>query len=279
MKFLRSIIFAAFGAAALMGLGLSQAEAGGKPVFDAPYDVDVFVRGSFNAWGLGHEMKFDAAANEYVAYVELRTGGHFFKIASEDWATVDLGYADDGYVELGVPEPVQQVTFNDLFLEIATPGVYSFTLDVSDLANLTLLVEYARAGGDGAEQYTNQFTDVAFFFDCLGDANPLVASFSVRGTLHARQTPAGGEIYHDNQRLDGTAFDQFGREYRLHSTSQLVYNGKPNGSYTFGEGTHLMFKPMTDGPAVYIKYLYKVTIGPDGVVKREFGFYEDGCRE
>lgn len=278
MKFTRSIVLAAFGAAALLGMGVSRAEAAGKPVYDAPYDVEIFVRGSFNAWGLGHEMKFDAATNEYVAHVELTTGGHYFKIASEDWATVDLGYADDGYVELGVPEPVQRVTYNDLFLEIATPGVYSFTLDVSDLANLTVLVEYARPGGDGAERYTSQGTDVAYYFDCLADANPVVADITVRGTLHARQTLTGGEIYRDNQRIDGVGFDQLGREYRMHLTRPLVFNGKPNGSFTFGNGAQAVFQPLADGPTLYFKYLYKLTIAPDGAVKREFEFYEDGCR-
>lgn len=281
MRSLRSIMLAAFSAAALLGLGLPQADAGGKPVFEPPYEVDIFVRGSFNAWSLGHEMKFDAAANQYVADVELTTGGHYFKIASEDFATVDLGYADDGYVELGVPEPVQPVAYNDLFIEIATPGVYSFTLDVSDLGNLTVLIEYERRGGDGAEQYTSPapITDVPYFFDCLGAANPVIADISVRGTLHVRQTPAGGEIYHDNVRVDGVGFDQFGREYRMHLTSPLVFNGMPNGSLTFSTGARGIFKPLADGPVLYIKYLYKQTIGPDGVVKREFEFYEDGCRE
>jgi hypothetical protein len=281
MKSLKSLMLAAVSAAALLGLGLPQADAGGKPIFEPPYEVDIFVRGSFNAWSLGHEMKFDAAANQYVAYIELTTFGDYFKIASEDFATVDLGYADDGYVELGVPEPVQQVAFNDLFLQVATPGVYSFTLDVSDPSNLTLLVAYARRGGDGAEQYTNvePITDVPYFFDCLGAASPLVADISVRGTLHARQTPAGGEIYHDNQRVDGTGFDQFDREYRMHLTSPLIFNGMPNGSLTFSTGARGIFQPLADGPVLYIKYLYKLTIGPDGVVKREFEFYEDGCHE
>ena len=153
MKIFRSFGLATLGAVALLGFGLSQADAAGKPIYSPPYDVEVFVRGSFNNWGLGHEMKFDAVENEYVAYVELTPGGYEFKIASEDWLTVDLGYADDGIVQLGVPEPITSVIYSNLYLEVAEPGVYAFRFDVSDLDHLTVLVEYARKGGDGAEHW------------------------------------------------------------------------------------------------------------------------------
>ena len=65
----------------------------------------------------GSETKFDAAANEYVAVIELTTGGHYFKIASKDLAAVDPGLVDVGYVEIGIPEQVQQVAFNDLSID------------------------------------------------------------------------------------------------------------------------------------------------------------------
>jgi hypothetical protein len=56
-------------------------------------------------------MKFDAKGNTYVAQVELVPGGHELKISSEDWTTVDLG---------------------------AAAGVYSFTLDTSNMAALAV---------------------------------------------------------------------------------------------------------------------------------------------
>lgn len=278
MKFFRSFGVATLGAVALLGLGLSQAAAAKEPTYSPPYDVEVFVRGSFNNWGLGHEMKFDAVENEYVAYVELTPGGYEFKIASEDWLTVDLGYADDGIVQLSVPEPITSVIYGNLYLEIAEPGVYAFRFDVSDLDHLTVLVEYARKGGDGAEHYTFNYPGVAYFFDCLGDASPVIADIRIEGTMHLRVNPAGVANARDSQRIDGVAFDQLGREYRLHLMAPMFFTGKPNGSFAYSESYRGVFVAMDGGPSLYIKYVYKLMVDPTGEVKREFLFYEDGCR-
>jgi hypothetical protein len=263
---------------ALLGFGLSQAEAAGKPIYSPPYDVEVFVRGSFNGWALGHEMKFDATENEYVAYVELTPGAYEFKIASEDWLTVDLGSAGDGIVDLGVPEPVTRVNYNNLYLEVADPGVYAIRLDVSDLDNLTVLVEYARKGGDGAEHYTFYYTGVPYSFDCLGEASPVIADITVEGTLHERQNPAGGRHFRDSVRIDGVGFDQLGREYRLHLIAPIFYNGRPNGSFALTDTARAIFVAKDGGPNLYIRYVYKLMGDSSGEVKREFFFYEDGCR-
>lgn len=278
MKSLRSIGLATLGAMVLLGFGLSQAEAAGKPIYSPPYDVEVFVRGTFNEWGLGHEMKFDAMENGYVAYVELTPGGYEFKIASEDWLTVDLGFADDGIVQLGVPEPITTVTSNNLYLEVAEPGVYAFRFDVSDLDNLTVLVEYVRKGGDGAEHYTFYYSDVSYFFDCLGEASPVIADITVEGTLHERQNPADGAHFRDSVRIDGVGFDQMGREYRLHLIAPIFFSGKPNGSSAYSDTARAIFVTKDGGPNLYFRYVYKVTVDPTGEVKNEFFFYEDGCR-
>lgn len=278
MKLVKSLGLATLGVVALLGFGLSQAHAAKKPTYSPPYDVEVFVRGSFNGWGLGHEMKFDAVENEYVAYVELTPGGHMFKIASEDWFTVDLGAADDGIVQLGVPEPITRVNYSDLYLEVPDPGVYAFRFDVSDLDHLTVLVEYARKGGDGAEHYTFFYPGVPYYFDCLGEANPVIADITVEGLLHARQNPAGGVHYRDSVRIDGVGFDQLGREYRLHLIAPIFFNGKPNGSFAYSDTARAIFVAKDEGPNLYITYIYKVMVDPTGEVKREFFFYEDGCR-
>lgn len=280
MKTLRSIGVTAFGAAVLLGMDLSQAVAAGKPVFSPPYNVELFVRGSFNSWGLGGEMKFDSSGNEYVAYVELTQGGHEFKIASEDWLAVDLGFADDGIAELGVPEPLTTTPgYGNVYLEVADPGVYSFRLDVSDLGNPSVLIEYARPGGDGTDRYTQVYPGVAYFFDCLGAANPVVTDITVNGGLHVRQTPAGGFIYRDNVQIDGVGFDQYGREYRMNLTAPLVFNGKPNGSSTFSNVATGTFIAQDDGPNLRFRYLEKLMYGSNGAIKREFVFYAETCRE
>ena len=284
MKTLKSIGLAAFGAVALLGVGLSQAVAAGQPVHSPPYDVELFVRGSFNGWGLGHEMKFDAVENEYVAFVELTPGGHLFKIASADWATVDLGYADDGVVELGVPEPIAQVSFGNLYLEVADAAVYTFKLDVSDPGNLTVLVEYARKGGDGAQIYIQSYPSPAspepptWYFECLGAANPVVGAITVKGVTNARLSPIGHVTYRDNQQIKGIAYDQSGVEYRLNMTRPMVFNGKADTSFTYTENFRAKWVSQGSTPDLYMTYHYKVTVGPTGDVKREIFFYEDGCR-
>lgn len=281
MKSLTSIGLSAFTAVALLGIGLAQADAAGKPVHSPPYDVEVFVRGSFNGWALGAEMKFDAAENKYVAYVELNAiDVHQFKIASEDWFTVDLGSPappPGNVVELGVPEPLANTPgYGNMELSVPVAGVYSFTLD-PDPVNPTVLVEYARKGGDGADHYTFDYYGVPYFFDCLGDASPVFADIRVEGLLHVRQNPAGGLIYHDTVRIDGVGFDQLGREYRMHLLAPHIYNGKPNGSFTYGEEAIAVFIAQDGGPNLHFKYLFKVTVGADGVVKREFSFYAERC--
>jgi hypothetical protein len=278
MRLFKSIGLATLGTVALLGFGLSQTAAAKEPTYSAPYDVEVFVRGSFNNWGLSHEMKFDRVENEYVAYVELTPGGYEFKIASEDWLTVDLGYADDGMVELGVPEPITSVIYSNLYLEVAEAGVYAFRFDVADLDHLTVLVEYARKGGDGTEHYTSYFTDVPYFFDCLGEASPVVTDIAVEGTMHVRVNPPGGAHYRDSVRIDGVGFDQLGREYRMHLISPAFFNGKSKGSFAYSESSRATFIAKDGGPNLYFKYVYKFIVDPTGEVKRDFLFYEDGCR-
>lgn len=284
MKSSRAIGLATVTVAALFGVGLSQAEPAGKPVYSPPYDLELFVRGSFNGWGLGHEMKFDTVENEYVAFVELTPGAHEFKIASADWATVDLGYADDGVVEVGVPEPIAQVSYGNLSLEVADAAVYSFKFNVSDPGNLTVLVEYARKGGDGAQVYIQSYPDPAspdpptWYFDCLGAANPVVGAITVKGVMNARQSPTGHVVYRDTQQIKGVAFDQSGVEYRLSMTRPLVFNGKADPSFTYSENFRARWLSQGSTPDLYMTYHYKVTVGPTGEVKREMLFYEDGCR-
>jgi len=155
---------------------------------------------------------------------------------------VDLGPGDDGIVQLGVPEPITTITYTNLLLEVAEPGVYAFGFDVSNLDHLSVLVEYARKGGDGAEHYTFYYPGVPYFFDCLGEASPVIADITVEGTLHARQ------------------------------------NGKPNGSFAYSDRARAIFVAKDGGPNLYFRCVYKLTVDPTGEVKREFFFYEDGCR-
>lgn len=263
------------GMAAAVCLFPVTADAAGGPSA-APFDVDVFVRGSFNGWGTGHRMKFDAKGNSYVARVELVPGGHEFKIASEDWATVDLGAADDGYVELGVPEPVMPVSFSNLYLDVAEAGVYSFTLDTSNMAALAVTVAPSRPGGDGAEKYFLSLQQ-DLYFDCLG-AGQVVQTFQdIKGTLHVRQNPRGGFHYTDNWQVDGVAFDQDGNEYRMHGSAPLTFNATPGGTTTLSNMARVTMTPLLGGTKLFFTLTEKLTINANGVVTRAFFASDASC--
>lgn len=99
-----------------------------------PFGVPVFVRGGFNGWGLTDPMSYDPGTQTYSATVSLAAGDYEFKIASEDWSTVDFGDIDN----FGVFSPPATVnvgtsSFGNLFLSIAVAGDYDFILDVSSL--------------------------------------------------------------------------------------------------------------------------------------------------
>ena len=91
----------------------------------------VYLRGAFNSWGTANEMTFQTAAI-YRTDLTLEPGEYQFKIASEDWATVNIGAADDPVVVLGEP-----LTLADedgpanLQTTIAEADSYAFTLDLS----------------------------------------------------------------------------------------------------------------------------------------------------
>ena len=261
-------------AAALTFCPVTVDAAGGPSA--APFAVDLFVRGSFNNWGTGHHMKFDAKENAYVAQVELVPGGHEFKIASADWATVDLGAADDGVVELGVAEPVTPVSFNNLYVEVAEAGVYSFTLDTSNMAALAVTVARSRPGGDGAEKY---FLSVQqdWYFDCLGSGQVVQTWQDIKGTLHVRQNAGGGFQVTDNWQVDGVAFDEDGNEYRVHGAAPLTFNAPPSGSLTLSNLARVSMTPLRGGTSLFFTWTEKVTINANGVVVREFFASDFSC--
>ena len=275
MTSLRKAALSFIGMAAALSLYPVTAGAAGGPSA-APYEVDLFVRGSFNGWGTGHRMKFDAKENAYVAQVELVPGAHEFKIASADWATVDLGAADDGVVELGVAEPVTPVSFNNLYVEVAEAGVYSFTLDTSNMAALAVTVARSRPGGDGAEKY---FLSVQqdWYFDCLGSGQVVQTWQDIKGTLHVRQNAGGGFQVTDNWQVDGVAFDEDGNEYRVHGAAPLTFNAPPSGSLTLSNLARVSMTPLRGGTSLFFTWTEKVTINANGVVVREFFASDFSC--
>ncbi len=284
MKHLRAIALAALGASALLAWGAVQAASPAR----APYPVDVFVRGSFNDWGLTHAMKFDGKENVYVGYVQLAPGVYEFKIASKDWFEVDLGWYDDPAdpldtpeVTLGVPQQIARVTFSNLLLPIVEQGVYSFKFDASNPDNLTVLVEYARPGGDGSSNgavtYTQNIYDASWTFGCLGSANPVLGEMHVKGSYLFKPRADGGFHFIDNWSVKGVAFDQSGVEYRFSNTYPVVENLAAGGAYHLTWMYKGVWVSQGGTPNLYMKVVQKVTINANGEVVRDFNFYEDGC--
>ena len=103
----------------------------------APYGhgegTEVFVRGGFNDWGTGNQFRYRGAGS-YEAIVEVEAGEHQFKVASEDWATVNLGAASED--ANAVAQGQEYAGFlsgsnTNLVGAFAEPGIFLFTLDAS----------------------------------------------------------------------------------------------------------------------------------------------------
>ncbi len=99
----------------------------------APYgDTLVYLRGSMNNWGndgLTAADNFSYDDNDiYSLAVNLTAGEHIFKIASGDWAAVNLGFNEVTFA------PGAIATFDDggnIAFTVESDSLYSFTLDAS----------------------------------------------------------------------------------------------------------------------------------------------------
>ncbi|TQV89676.1 alpha-1,6-glucosidase domain-containing protein [Aliikangiella coralliicola] len=92
----------------------------------------VFLRGSMNGWGTDDQISYNGDGT-YSIDRALTAGSYEFKVASEDWSTVNFGAenSDSAAVELGVAEGL--FTTNDnLKLEITTDGTYRFMVTGPD---------------------------------------------------------------------------------------------------------------------------------------------------
>ena len=91
----------------------------------------LYLRGSLNGWGTDNEMAFIGRAR-YRTAIDLDAGDYQFKLASEDWSTIDIGAADTANIEVGVPTPLDATGgASNLMTTIAEADSYTFTLDRS----------------------------------------------------------------------------------------------------------------------------------------------------
>lgn len=110
---------------------------------EEPYaGTEVYLRGGFNGWGTDTPLLYQGG-RQYQVAMSLAAGSYEFKVASEDWATVNLGAIsgadDDKQVVPG--EPAYLAATNDnLVLTIEEDGDYVFVLDATDKAEPVLKV-------------------------------------------------------------------------------------------------------------------------------------------
>jgi CubicO group peptidase (beta-lactamase class C family) len=83
----------------------------------------IHLRGSMNDWGLGTRLV--AQGNDYIAELALPAGVHSFKLASEDWSTIDLGAPGPGAIAPGATLPLA-FRGSNITLTMAEAGTYRF---------------------------------------------------------------------------------------------------------------------------------------------------------
>lgn len=134
------------------GEGLSALATIGAPDVVPYADTSVFVRGSMNGWSTNDQFEYKGDGI-YEARIELVGGTEYeFKVASEDWSTVDFGSADQAVTQ-DEAKTLSRAASNMLF----TPAVdeeYMFRLDASETESpvLTVLLPtkvYLRGGMNG----------------------------------------------------------------------------------------------------------------------------------
>ncbi len=112
------------------------------------YGVPVFLRGSMNDWAATDASMFVNQGNDiYEVEILLPEGFSIFKVASEDWATVD--FAPLNPVVLYVPQVMAFAGPNGV-IEVADSGCYSFVMDASNTAAPVLVVNEVATGPIGA---------------------------------------------------------------------------------------------------------------------------------
>lgn len=90
-------------------------------------NTDVFIRGGMNGWGATDLFSYQGEG-VYTVDIELSVGSAEFKVASEDWATVNLGNPNDAGSNLVVPGQAKVLAFsnNNLMIDIEEAGIYEF---------------------------------------------------------------------------------------------------------------------------------------------------------
>lgn len=105
--------------------------------------TEVFVRGAMNGWGTDDTLTY-MGAGVYRADISLAAGNHEFKVASDDWSTVDYGSGEsDAAVSIEVAE-LLAVSGANMTFEAVEATTYAFIFDASNRDEITLTVYKAE---------------------------------------------------------------------------------------------------------------------------------------
>ena len=108
-------------------------------VNEEPYvGTPVFLRGGMNGWGTDNEMEYQGGRIYTTAIdIEAANDPYFFKVASDDWSTVNMGAVSndpmDIEVELGRNQMLLQGSNDNLSISIDETAGYVFIFDVTTL--------------------------------------------------------------------------------------------------------------------------------------------------
>ncbi|WP_394129037.1 alpha-1,6-glucosidase domain-containing protein [Shewanella maritima] len=120
--------------------------------------TSVYLRGGMNGWSTDNELTY-MGGSIYQAEIMVTANTHEFKIASEDWSTVDYGSGEaDGVVTTGAAK-VLAIKGANLSHNFDSEEVYTFSFDMSNRNEPTLTIDktdmfagntvYIRGGMNG----------------------------------------------------------------------------------------------------------------------------------
>lgn len=107
----------------------------------------IFVRGTLNNWGVTDELIYKGKGI-YTFTNTLAAGSYEFKVASEDWSSVDYGSADSDISATIGKAKLLALGGANMTIDIANDGEYQFVLDASDLSAVTLIILNAEMFAD-----------------------------------------------------------------------------------------------------------------------------------
>jgi pullulanase len=129
-----------------------QAQSGEACAVGAQFDsVTAYVRGGFTDWGTTAPMSQVGATPVYEANLSVAAGSYEYKVASEDWASVNCGGPEGASPLLDTPEGASTVLTcgtNPSNLTITASGAdLKFSLDTTALTTPTVTVSPAAGIG------------------------------------------------------------------------------------------------------------------------------------